>query len=132
MAKTRTLNTIPKKYSPVMGQRLVYALAEGKSIAQWCRDEGISKWTYKDWRKAYPEFKRAVELAKTFKEAKHHDELKEAVHIKVENQIAYKKYLEEVCDIKDEATTSVTLTSETKPKNFVKDWQKLKEELEDC
>lgn len=64
---TQQIDTTPRRYlgkSPIVCNAVLEALRSGKDIASAARQIGISRSAVRLWRKADPEFDRAVVLAK--------------------------------------------------------------------
>ncbi len=54
----------PTHYSEDMIDRLKDSMRNGKSVKQFCRDEGVSNRVFYDWTAKYPDFLRAFEIGK--------------------------------------------------------------------
>ena len=62
---TRPLLNYSVPYSPELAKRICDELAEGKTLAAICRAEGMpGRMSVHDWKKRYPEFGEAFELAR--------------------------------------------------------------------
>lgn len=119
-----------KKYSATMGEPLIECLANGGTVAEFCKLQNIRESSFYNWVKNYEEFARAYERAKTFKHAFHHSEMRKNLENEKLQPHVYKAYLRWVAGLKEDPETSVTINNNKVDEQLLEDMQEFRKQFE--
>ncbi len=98
----------PTKYTPEMPDRVLECLSEGKSVAQFARDLGVTRSTIYEWAHTRPEFSDALSRAQENSEAAWMDRIEAMMTSRDVNVPLVKLYLANRFGWSDKTETAIT------------------------